>query len=192
MKDDAPPSDESLMLAYRDGDSAAFDALFRRHKGGLYRFLRRQCESAAVAEELFQEVWMNLVRARRRYTPQARFATYLYRIAHNRLIDHYRRGAARPSSLGRDDESEDDPVDLIAADPRGEPEQLVLSRQQIERFAEVLAALPPMQREAFVMHEEGGLSVEEIAQVTDVNAETAKSRLRYAIAKLRRGLEEFR
>jgi RNA polymerase sigma-70 factor (ECF subfamily) len=135
---------------------------------------------------------MNLVRARRRYTPQARFATYLYRIAHNRLIDHYRRGATRPLFLDHDGDDDEDPINLAAADPRSEPEQLMLSRQQVERFAALLSALPPLQREAFVMHEEGGLSVEEIAQATEVNAETAKSRLRYAVAKLRRGLEEFR
>lgn len=191
MKDDVQATDESLMLAYRDGDARAFDQLYRRHRGGLYRFLLRQCGAAALAEELFQEVWMNIVRARRRYEPHARFATYLYRIAHNRLVDHFRRSSVRPATYEAD-EDEVDPVELLAADPRHEPDALLHTRAQIERFAAVLAELPVLQREAFVMHEEAGLSVDEIAAATGVNAETAKSRLRYAIAKLRRGLEALR
>src|SRR5436190_18395294 len=91
MPRDEPARDEDLMLAYRDGNAAAFDQLYRRHKGPLYRYLLRQCRDAAAAEELFQDVWMNLVRARAGYTVTARFSTYLYRLAHNRLIDHYRR-----------------------------------------------------------------------------------------------------
>ena len=75
MRDATAASDEALMSAYRDGDNGAFEILYHRHRGGLYRFLLRQCGTAAVAEELFQDVWMNLIRARRRYLPQARFAT---------------------------------------------------------------------------------------------------------------------
>src|SRR5262245_56603504 len=90
MPSAAESSDEDLMLLYRDGDAGAFDALYARHKGGLYRYLLRQCRNQALAEELFQDVWMNLTRARTSYTVEARFTTYLYRLAHNRLIDHYR------------------------------------------------------------------------------------------------------
>ena len=89
----AESSDEELMLGYRDGDAGAFDVLYARHKGGLYRYLHRQCRDAAAAEELFQDVWMNLIRARTGYTVQAKFTTYLYRLAHNRLIDHYRKNS---------------------------------------------------------------------------------------------------
>jgi RNA polymerase sigma factor (sigma-70 family) len=60
-------------------------------RAGLYRYLLRQCREPAAAEELFQDVWMNLIRARAGYTVQAKFTTYLYRLAHNRLIDHYRK-----------------------------------------------------------------------------------------------------
>lgn len=182
------PSDEALMLAYRNGDAEAFRPLYARHRGGLYRYLLRQCGSAAIAEELFQDVWLNVVRARLRYSPDARFATYLYRIAHNRLVDHFRRCAHRPASGG-------DGVEAIlaglAADPRREPEMHLESKSRVERFMRVLESLPAAQREAFVMREEAGMSVEEIAEATGVNRETAKSRLRYALAKLRRGLEEW-
>ena len=104
MPTPAERSDETLMLDYRAGDTAAFDELYRRHKGGLYRYLLRQCRDAAAAAELFQDIWMNLVRARGRYEPSAKFSTYLYRLAHNRLVDHYRRrthGASVP--LGNDE-----------------------------------------------------------------------------------------
>lgn len=134
---------------------------------------------------------MNLIRARQRYVPGARFATYLYRVAHNRVIDHYRRSAHRPSVPNQDD-GELDPVELIPADPREQPDAQLESQARIERFSQLLADLPQSQREAFVMHEEGGLSVEEIAAATGVNPETAKSRLRYAVAKLRRGLQELK
>jgi RNA polymerase sigma-70 factor (ECF subfamily) len=190
MTDEGEASDEALMAAYRDGDAAAFERLYRRHRGGLYRFLLRQCGGAAVAEELFQDVWMNLIRARERYVPQARFATYLYHVAHNRLIDHFRRSTHRPS-LPEIDDDEADPVERIAADPREQPEAKLETKARIERFSQLLSALPAAQREAFVMHEEGGLNVDEIAEATGVNAETAKSRLRYAVAKLRRGLQEL-
>ena len=86
-EDDA---DETLMLRYRDGDADAFAALYARHKGALYRYLLRQCGQPALAEELFQDLWLKLIAARAGYTVQARFTTYLYRLAHNRLIDHYR------------------------------------------------------------------------------------------------------
>jgi RNA polymerase sigma factor (sigma-70 family) len=86
----AETRDEDLMLAYAAGDAAAFDVLYARHKGSLYRYVLRQCAHAGVAEELFQDVWMNVLRARASYVPSARFATWLYRIAHNRLIDHWR------------------------------------------------------------------------------------------------------
>ena len=106
--------DEDLMLAYAAGDAAAFDALYARHKGGLYRYVLRQCTHAGVAEELFQDVWMNVLRARASYVPSARFATWLYRIAHNRLIDHWRAtGQVELLSAGADDDT--DPLDAIAA-----------------------------------------------------------------------------
>jgi len=189
MGEEAAKSDEMLMSAFRSGDAGAFELLYSRHRGGLYRFLLRQCGVAAVAEELFQEVWMSLIRAKSRYVPQARFATYLYRIAHNKVIDHFRRSAHRPSLPDHDADA--DLTDLLVADPREQPDVRLQTKAQIERFGVLLQALPGDQREAFVMREEGGLSLAEIAIATGVSEETAKSRLRYAVAKLRRGLLEL-
>jgi RNA polymerase sigma-70 factor (ECF subfamily) len=182
----AESSDEELMLLYRDGEAGAFDALYARHKGGVYRYLLRQCRDAAAADELFQDVWMNLVRARSGYTVQAKFTTYLYHLAHNRLIDHYRKnGHAVMVSL---DEEEGEAA-LEVPDGRERPADEALdSRRQAARLLELIAALPEVQREAFLLQQESGMSVEEIAQATGVNRETAKSRLRYAMAKLRQGL----
>jgi RNA polymerase sigma-70 factor (ECF subfamily) len=184
-------SDEQLMLAYRDGDAGAFDTLYRRHKGGVYRYMLRQCRNAGVADELFQDVWMNLIRAREGYTVQAKFTTYIYRLAHNRLIDHYRKHG-QATLVSFDDDTEDAPVvaEPVAA-PRDEPEKHLDIKQQAAQLLALLGALPPPQREAFVMQYEGGMSVEEIADATGVTRETAKSRLRYAMAKIREGLAEW-
>jgi RNA polymerase sigma factor (sigma-70 family) len=189
MPDHADASDEALMLAYRDGDAGAFDALYARHRGGVYRYLLRQCRNAGLAEELFQDVWMNLIRARAGYTVQAKFATYLYRIAHNRLMDHFRRHDGAAVSL--DDESAA-PVDEPEAPRSADPAAGAEARAQAAQLLALLEALPAEQREAFVLQQEGGMSVEEIAEATGVNRETAKSRLRYALAKLRQGMQAWR
>lgn len=181
--------DEELMTAYAGGEVEAFAVLYERNKGGLYRYLLRQCGDTAEAQELFQDVWLNVVRARERYQVRARFRTYLYRLARNRLIDHYRRRAHNPIS-GRSLESlEPEKADgenagAVAADARA-PEEVLHGKRVGERLLRALAALPAAQREAFLLREEAGLSVEEIAELTGVGPETAKSRLRYALTKLR-------
>ncbi len=186
MPTDNDATDEALMLGYRDGDAAAFDVLYGRHKGGVYRYLLRQCRNAGLADELFQDVWMNLIRARAAYTVQAKFSTYLYRIAHNRLMDHFRRDK---TGVSLDDESV--VLDEPAAPRSAEPESSATSRQQAAQLLALLDGLPEEQREAFVLQQEGGLSIEEIAAATGVSRETAKSRLRYALAKLRQGMQAW-
>lgn len=190
MRDEV--ADEKLMELYRDGDAGAFDVLYRRHKAGLFRYLLRLCKQQGVAEELFQDVWSNLVRSRERYQPSAKFTTFLYRIAHNRVIDHVRQHPGITLSLDVEDEDCDSPVQQLAADPDGQPEVMVERKRLVENLVEKIAALPAVQREAFLLREEAGLSLEEIAQATGVTAETAKSRLRYAVAKLRDGLRGLR
>jgi len=178
-------ADETLMLRYRDGDTGAFERLYARHKGSLYRYLLRQCGQPAVAEELFQDVWLKLIAARAGYTVQAKFTTWLYRLAHNRLVDHYRASARRvPASC-----ADDCPEWLETPAPAEEqPENREDRRRQAGRLLELLAELPEAQREAVLLKEEAGLSLEEIAQATGTGRETVKSRLRYALARLRRGL----
>jgi len=187
MPRDEPACDEDLMLAYRDGNVAAFDELYRRHKAPLYRYLLRQCRDAAAAEELFQDIWMNLIRARSGYTVTARFATYLYRLAHNRLIDHYRRRV--PAALVSFDD--EDAAPEVPASRQSEPQVSYEARAQAKRVLQLLEALPAAQREAFILQHEAGMSIEQIAEATGVAHETAKSRLRYAMTKLREGMSEW-
>lgn len=173
-------ADEELMLAYRDGNAGAFETLYGRHRARLFRFVLRSVKERGMAEELFQDVWMRVIEARGRYAPKARFTTWLYSIAHNRLVDHWRRKGLSVVSL-------DDDVPVASGD---NPERQIEARQGLERFAKALEALPPAQREAFLLHEEAGMSVPEIAQATGAGEEAAKSRLRYAIAKLRTAVDD--
>jgi len=183
--DNAAP-DEELMNRYRDGDARAFEVLYTRHKGPLYRYLLRQCGAAALAEELFQDVWMNLIRTRERYEARAKFTTWLYTLAHHRVIDHYRRQAAGvPISY---DDPDEPLIEQVADSELREPDNELDRRRLGQRLLVQIAALPEAQREAFLLREESGLSLAEIADVTGVNTETAKSRLRYALTKLRQGL----
>ncbi len=177
-------SDESLMLRYCAGNAAAFEDLYGRHKGPLYRYLLRQLHDPGLAEELFQDIWMRIVNARQNYQPRASFRTFLYHLAHNRLIDHYRRS-------GRSLELDDNCPDSTAATRDWQPEVRADSQQTVALLLEQIAALPELQREAFLLKEEAGLSLDEIAAATQVNRETAKSRLRYALRRLREGLGEL-
>lgn len=191
MPASAASSDEDLMLAYAAGDAAAFDELYARHKGGVYRYLLRQCRQGVAVDELFQDVWMNLIRARASYTPTAKFATYLYRLAHNRLIDHY-RASGQVSLVSADDEAHADAVAALPAARGLEPEMRAQTRELGERLKGAVAALPPPQRDAFLLQHEAGLSLNEIAELSGVGVETVKSRLRYAVAKLRADLSDLR
>jgi RNA polymerase sigma-70 factor (ECF subfamily) len=184
--------DEALMLAYAAGDVAAFDALYLRHKGGVYRFLIRQCGNAAAADELFQDVWMNVIRARASYAATAKFATWLYRIAGNRLVDHW-RATGRAEFVNTDPADDDaDPLAATAGARSDQPEVRTEATQIGARLRSALASLPSAQRDAFLLHQEGGLALTEIAALTGVGAETVKSRIRYAQTRLRAELEDLR
>lgn len=187
---DSETADEDLMLRYAAGDATAFDVLYDRHKGGVFRYLLRH-GSGNAAEELAHDVWASLIRVRAQYRATAKFTTYLYRLAHNRLIDFY-RAEGRAEFVSRDADEAADDIVAAQAGPRGEqPEVQVESRDIAQRIRAALASLPDVQREAFLMQQEGGLSVAEIADATGVPEETAKSRLRYAITKLRAQLKDL-
>lgn len=184
---DDRPSDEQLMLRFGGGDAAAFDVLYDCHRGGVFRYLVRQCGNRAAAEELFQDIWMNLVQARGRYRVEAKFATYLYTLAHNRLMDHFRRH--RGLQVVSLDQPDDAPCEPLAS-AASQPDRIAESREAAARLLILVESLPPSQREVFLLHEEGGLSLEQIAQVTGANHEAVKSRLRYAVSKLREGMKD--
>jgi RNA polymerase sigma-70 factor (ECF subfamily) len=136
-------SDEALMLAYREGDAAAFEALYRRWRGRLYRTLLRQCGAAAQAEELFQDVWLKVVNARRGYEVAAKFSTWLFRIAHNRLIDHYRsQGRAEIASYDDDPEDADRVAALPAAPAAADAIEMRPRREALRKEAAGAARTP--------------------------------------------------
>jgi RNA polymerase sigma-70 factor (ECF subfamily) len=176
--------DARLMVRYRDGDADAFSALYARHKGPLYRYLLRQVRNSGAAADLFQEVWSRLIATRGRYEARAKFATYLFHIAHNCSIDFFRRDLTLHRAARSDDTDAPEPEVPDYQRPDGIAE---FAEQQSALLA-ALGALPREQREAFLLHEETGLTIEEIARLTDVGPETAKSRLRYAIRKLKKSL----
>ena len=162
------------MQAYAGGDAAAFETLYRRHKDALYRYLLRGTSSPALASDLFQDVWKNLIQARARYRPDAPFGAWLYKLAHNRMMDHFRM--QRPTS--------EVPEDLPAPEHE-RPDTTFARRSEAQRLLAALAALPSEQREVIVLREERDLTLEQIAEIQGVGRETVKSRLRYALAKLR-------
>jgi len=189
--DDADDAD--LMLAYARGDPTAFDALYARHRGGVYRYLLRHCGNTATAEELFQDVWMNVIRARSSYArAAARFATWLYTVAHHRIVDYWRASGQFVTLSIDGDDAANDAVHDVSAPRIDEPELRAGNRELGERLRAAIAALPPVQRDAFLLQHEGGLSLGEIADLNGVGVETIKSRLRYATGRLRASLRELR
>lgn len=176
--------DDQLMRRYRQGDADAFEVLYRRHRDRLHRYILRTLANAAEAEEVFQEVWIAVVRGSDRYAPRAKFTTYLFSIAHRRVLDRL-RPRMRHSEESIDEE------DLVYAD-RAEPAENASREEVGHALLDAIARLPVLQREAFLLQAEEGMSVDEIALVAGVNRETAKSRLRYANARLRRALEAWR
>jgi RNA polymerase sigma-70 factor (ECF subfamily) len=182
--------DGALMRAYASGQLGAFERLYARHKGPLYRYLLRHTRDPELAGDLFQEVWTRVIAARARYEARAKFQTFLFTLAHNAFIDHCRRASVRPVLLpgsSGSDGDDDAPTaqDLLPAPPAEQPDRRAEQSELRAALRAALDALPREQRDVFLLYEETGLSLEEIATVTGVGAETAKSRLRYAVAKLR-------
>ncbi|MDE3735530.1 RNA polymerase sigma factor [Pseudomonas resinovorans] len=179
--------DAALLRRYRNGDAEAFGVLYARHRLGLYRFLCGLCGDGALAEEIFQETWLNLIRSESEQRGQASFKTWLYQIARNRLIDHWRKhGRLQGCEEAFDEALHGDALPGSSPDPERE---LSLSQDQ-QRLRAALDELPGEQREVFLLRAHGDLELTEIAELTRTSAETVKSRLRYALQKLRRLLAD--
>ena len=182
------------MRAYGAGDARAFEALYARHKAATYRyFLRHASGHSATADELHQDLWLKVIGARERYQAQARFSTWLYTLAHHRMVDHWRsRHGISLASL--EDEAIVTQAEEAAAatrDGSDDPLRASIDAQARLRLFAALVDVPPLQRDAFLLHVEGGLALEEIASLTAASGETVKSRLRYAYRRLRAALEDM-
>jgi RNA polymerase sigma-70 factor (ECF subfamily) len=177
-------SDETLMLAYAAGRTVAFEQLYARHRTRLYRFLLRQLRDGALADDVFQDVWQRVIAARAGWTPDASFASWLYRIAHNRIADHWRAQQYRPPAPENADERT-----ARIPDP-DTPERTLSEFEQRRGMQLALDDLPDEQREVIMLRLEQELTLEEIGAITGVGRETVKSRLRYAMDKLRARLGE--
>lgn len=184
-------TDENLMMCFGRGDAAAFETLYRRHESRLFRYLYRQLHDQASAEDIMQEVWIAVARNARSYEPSARFTTWLFTMARNRMIDVLRR--RRPvHSLEQGAGEQDEPLrERLPGDARDEPHRQAESSQAGQALLEAVARLPADQRDAFLMQAEGDMSLAQIAEISGSTFETVKSRLRYARARLRQVLWEY-
>ena len=181
----AERTDEELMLAYACGDVRAFDTLYQRQRGMLYRYILRSVRDRATADEIYQETWSRLIASRERYRVEAKFSTWLLQIAHNLVVDTFRR--ARPQAGAEETETVMRELDAPETE---RPDQVLSDFEQRRRLQLALEELPPEQREAFTLRMESGLGLEEIGAITGAGHETVKSRLRYAFAKIREKFAE--
>ena len=183
---DAPgsddPDDEMLMLAWAGGDAAAFERLYGRHRSHLYRYFLRQLRDTALADDCFQDTWQKVIAARADWRPDAPFAAWLYRIAHNRLGDHWRSARLRPAA------PEDAEARLARLPGHDTPERILGEFEQRRQLQLALEALPQEQRDVLLLRLDQELTLEQIGAITGVGRETVKSRLRYAMDKLRQQL----
>jgi RNA polymerase sigma-70 factor (ECF subfamily) len=167
------------MLAFGRGDAAAFDALFRRWSPPLLRYLARMVRDLGTAEDLVQEVFLRVHRARERYAPDARFSTWLYRIATNLALNELRRPRRRAPHLASDAEG----TPPLAAEG-GAPEDLLDARRRGRAAVRALAALPERQRAALCLAAVEGLSYAEVAEALEVTEPAVKSLVHRARAAL--------
>ncbi len=195
---EATMSDEQLMHAYARGNVRAFDALYARHEGALFRFVRRVLGQAlaAQADEVFQDCWLRIVNARDSFDPAAGYwKTWAFTIAHNLCLDRLRVTGRETSLDALADETEGaDPLawvqHTLTSDQPG-PDDKTHWRAAGQQLLQCLDTLPAAQRAAFLLHHEDGNSVEELALALALSFETAKSRLRYALQKLRGCMQAY-
>ena len=171
-------SDEQLMKQYAAGDVSAFEDLYQRYRGPLYRYIQRQVRDPATANDLYQGSWEKIIKARQRYQPTAPFKAWMFRIAHNHLVDHFR---------SQRETEELDQERMATAAPQ--PSDALDNEQRQSQFRAALVQLPQEQRQTLLLKIEAGLGLEDIGKITGVERETVKSRLRYATAKLKRILQ---
>ena len=189
-------TDEALMAAYQKGDLAAFGELFERHEKRLWNFLRRFVRDKATAEDLLQEVFLRVVKSAVQWQPSAKVSTWLFTIARNLCTDQARRAEFRQAeSLDQAKAGEDGSglrrIDRVAADS-GDAEKEAMGHEIASLVDRAVGELPVEQREVFLMREVMDMSFAEIAAQMGASEPTVKSRMRYALQRLRSRLGELR
>ena len=183
-------SDGRLMQRYCAGDNGAFEMLYTRYRASLRRFITRLAGNSAEADEVVQEVWTAVIHGRRSYRPASKFSTYLFSIAHRRLQDRQRRYRRRAAAF--DDSVPPPAPEELVDDVTLLPESCIHNAQLHQALLSAIDALPPVQREVFLLKAETDMSLEEIAAATAAGVEATKSRLRYAVARLRAQLGDWK
>lgn len=189
--------DQTLMLAYAKGDASAFDLLYGKHKVAVFRFFIRQNLTTAVAEELCHDTWLKLINNRLNYQVNALFTTYLFTIARRIAIDHTQKKSVlfekQINQENANNENKQENAETLNIIETKQHSQLDNSSNQALASAlkEQIAALPYLQREVFLLKQESGFSIDEIAKITSQNKEKVKSCWRYALQKLRKGLSFY-
>ena len=183
-------TDTTLMQQYVSGDLLAFEALYNKHKGGLYRYFMRHIREPSLAEDLYQDIWNKVIVQAKYYKPTAKFSTWLYTLAHNKLVDHVRHLSVVNKVIVRSHDSEIDesPEAIKQTQIRNVPESELTSIRDAESLKQCISQLPQAQKDSFLLKEEAGLSVKDIATVLNTSFEASKSRLRYAYENLRQCL----
>jgi len=175
-------SDEELMIAFAQQDQKAFEELYARHKDALYRYYLRHVSNDSIAQELFQDLWVNIIKNKEKYKVTAKFKTWIYTLARNRLIDWYRRNNLEIKSIDRNNEDE------IEGTLNWNPEDEFQTKRLAKDLKYAIGKLPFEQREVFLLHQEALLTLPQIAEMLQEGLEKIKSRYRYAINKLRTNL----
>jgi RNA polymerase sigma-70 factor (ECF subfamily) len=186
-------SDESLLLAYRDGDARAFKELFERYRGPLFNFLLRRVRDRSHAEELYQDIWTKVIERCDEFRGESKFSSWLYTIARNRCIDHGRRMKLRAhDSLDAPRSDSGQALVERVANPGPSTEGLATGATLKERIGRAVEELPEDQREVFLLRQLQGLGFREIAEIVGAPVNTVKSRMRYALERLQHELESLR
>lgn len=191
-KDEPQISDERLMARFKRGDSSAMDELVRRYEKPLFSFLWRMLSNGADIQDIFQEVWLRVI-AKSRDFRQDRFKGWIFKIAHNLVIDASRRNKKwvsldepRPGA----DEADGKMLDsLVSGDPG--PASRVNGTDIRRAIAEALAELPKEQRAVLIMRMESDLTFREIAEILDIPLNTCLARMQYALSKMRTLLRTY-
>jgi RNA polymerase sigma-70 factor, ECF subfamily len=187
-------SDEALMEAFQKGDVHSFEELLTRHRKPVMNFLYRQVGNEALAEDLLQEVFLRIIQGGPTYKAQAKFTTWLYTIARNLCVDNARRAKHRKARSLDQPVGEDGKGTMgdFVPDKGAGPDRQAIGRQLQGRIAEAIETLPEDQREVFLLREYLNLPFKEIADIVGCPENTVKSRMRYALERLRQELDEYR